>query len=806
MATLESILRLKDSFTNTIDRITKSMDNVAKGGASAAASINASMDKNIANMNEYSTAMQNAQNITVSSSGIIGTVLGGIKNHYTDLFQRQKEMNDSINAANPSQLELLEQKYQNILEEIELSSTKLNAQSSLHNAWVDKVKQLQTEYSKLNKASDTEGAKQALDELNKAKINMANLGLSTRTTLSSIEKLREREKAVSVEIVKCEKEQKLFNQILQKARGIAESVNNAISPIGNTISGLRQKIHNVIDSAKAKMNSGMGSGFGGYIKAFLGIAALKKAFDGTIGSGAKLSQQMNSMIGMLGDEAIGRSYFARLQDYASASGQSISDLTAITQQFLSTTKNTDQLMSLNKIAEKLAFRNQSQGLEGAGYALNEALSGQFQSLKTRFNLSSAQIEPIKKAIAAGNFEGVTAAFNDSLAQAGITDQVIEGFRKSVPNQVTGILNDLKTSFSTVGMGALENIQPLLTQIRDWLDSSGAQQFFGIIGNGLSMITQGITWIGQKFAENWSIIQPILIGLAVAAAVTGAVMLASWILSMLPLFALIAILAVAVKKLQQMGIKSEEIAEFIGGIFGVMASTVGNVFIGIWNLVVDVAEFLTNVFIDPAYAIKKLFYDLTIDVLKFFDGMIQGIVSSINWVIDKINQVTKSDMKKVEVNFVSSWIDNLESKRDALSSDKNVVDFSSLKMEYINGTDAFNKGAQAGTKLFNTVSDSIDSFKMNESAWNASQVSALDGIKDDTDKIKNSVDIGNEQLKYLRDIAEREAINKFTNTTLVPQLAVSFGDVRETADVDKVLDKLTEIVEEALYTGEEGVHA
>jgi hypothetical protein len=62
------------------------------------------------------------------------------------------------------------------------------------------------------------------------------------------------------------------------------------------------------------------------------------------------------------------------------------------------------------------------------------------------------------------------------------------------------------------------------------------------------------------------------------------------------------------------------------------------------------------------------------------------------------------------------------------------------------------------------------------------------------------------LKYLRDIAERDAINNFTHTTLVPQIQVTFGDVRETADVNAVFRRVTEMAAEQLAVMAEGVHA
>ncbi len=70
--------------------------------------------------------------------------------------------------------------------------------------------------------------------------------------------------------------------------------------------------------------------------------------------------------------------------------------------------------------------------------------------------------------------------------------------------------------------------------------------------------------------------------------------------------------------------------------------------------------------------------------------------------------------------------------------------------------------------------------------------------------KVKVDMSSEDLKYLRDIAEREYINKFSTATLAPNVQITFGDVHETADADKLHGKISEILREEIATAAEGV--
>ena len=82
-----------------------------------------------------------------------------------------------------------------------------------------------------------------------------------------------------------------------------------------------------------------------------------------------------------------------------------------------------------------------------------------------------------------------------------------------------------------------------------------------------------------------------------------------------------------------------------------------------------------------------------------------------------------------------------------------------------------------------------------------------GNKDDIQKVEivNTVDIASEDLRYMRDIAEREAINQFTSKFVQPVVNVQFGEVRETADVDAIVKKLTSDFVAELNTAGEFVH-
>ena len=82
---------------------------------------------------------------------------------------------------------------------------------------------------------------------------------------------------------------------------------------------------------------------------------------------------------------------------------------------------------------------------------------------------------------------------------------------------------------------------------------------------------------------------------------------------------------------------------------------------------------------------------------------------------------------------------------------------------------------------------------------------IGNIDDNTGKIKDSLDITEEDLKYLRDIAEQEAINRFTTAEINVDMSGMQNTVNSGDDIDGFMTKLTDSVNEAVDNMTEGVH-
>lgn len=81
------------------------------------------------------------------------------------------------------------------------------------------------------------------------------------------------------------------------------------------------------------------------------------------------------------------------------------------------------------------------------------------------------------------------------------------------------------------------------------------------------------------------------------------------------------------------------------------------------------------------------------------------------------------------------------------------------------------------------------------------VEATGGKLDKSGEVK----ISDEDLKYLKDFAEQEFVNKFTSATLAPNISIQFGDVHENADAESIKNRIQEILEEEIAEVAEGVY-
>lgn len=290
----------------------------------------------------------------------------------------------------------------------------------------------------------------------------------------------------------------------------------------------------------------------------------------------------------------------------------------------------------------------------------------------------------------------------------------------------------------------------------------------------------------------------------------------WIIILI--IALIALFYAAVAAVNKFAGTSVSATGIICGAFMVALAFIGNIFVALWNLVVDVfvliynlvatvANFIGNVFTDPIGAICRLFFDLADTVL----GILQALASA----IDAIFGSNLAGSVQGWRDSLGGWVDDTFGKGEEVMAKMNADDMKLGRFEYGEAWDAgysFGEGIDQSianfdpSSLFDTNIPGADDYA-NLGSYGSGIGgigSGVDDIAGNTGKIADSMDITEEDLKYLRDIAEQEAVNRFTTAEITIE-QTNHNTVSGKMDLDGIVSGLTDAANEAVDKIAEGVH-
>ena len=247
---------------------------------------------------------------------------------------------------------------------------------------------------------------------------------------------------------------------------------------------------------------------------------------------------------------------------------------------------------------------------------------------------------------------------------------------------------------------------------------------------------------------------------------------------------------------------------IMGALNVLKQFVINMFALWWNKIAAFVNFFANVWEHPVASVQILFLDLANTVI----GYVIKMAEAIETVINKI--------PGVEVD-ITSGLDNFQQKiTDTASKIKSESGWEEAvsTIDYGSYTDAYSSGYDYGKGLADKVSnfDLFEALGLNaESGKAAYDNSTYSDLLEDTNSInsgvgetasntKKALDISDENLKYMRDLAEQETVNRFTTAKIQVEM-VNHNNVSSNMDLDGIVDYLVTEVDTAMEQAAEGVH-
>ena len=450
-------------------------------------------------------------------------------------------------------------------------------------------------------------------------------------------------------------------------------------------------------------------------------------------------------------------------------------------------------------------------LETAFEKIRSGISGETAPLKQLgINMSVANLEAYALS------QGITTAYNE-MSQA---EQVMLRY-----NYLMSTTADAQGDFART-QDSYANQTRLLSE--SWLEFTGimAEQL-------LPVLTTIVSWLNNIVAfltENADMVSAVLVGLAT----TVGILAVAWVVH-----AAAQWLAVAANQALIVSLLSNPIL-WIALIIGVLVAamyrwiqSIGGVknaweicklalIVG-WNAVklafftgvywvIDLVDKLKLCWQKAGVAIANFMGDMKVSVLTILQNMINGAIDIINKFIGVLNKIPGVSIDAIEhVTFATTAAAENEAAKSARAAD--LAAYESELASAKAGRDAHIDSLKA------ELNSSVDALqaayaqaKADAAADSSAEQTALDGIGADTAGINDSAGSAaaslketTEDLKYMRALAEQEAINRFTTAEVKIDMTGMTNRIDSDMDLDGVLNTLTEGFAEALEVAAEGVH-
>ncbi|MFR2806712.1 MAG: hypothetical protein ACLTBZ_11815 [Faecalispora jeddahensis] len=245
--------------------------------------------------------------------------------------------------------------------------------------------------------------------------------------------------------------------------------------------------------------------------AYLGKKALDVMF-AAVKTGAEKQVQLNTFQSLLNSDEAGKA----LYDYTNLYGKQKSVLGSMgianaTKSFLPFTQDIDQLNKLYQLTERLYSRDPTQGSEGAVFAMKELISGDIMSARERFNISGISGATIRDFANTNDINGLINYLDQTFNRFGATQGIVDKNFTSLQTQATKFGDNVRSALGDESSPVVQNLSTLFQQLNADMDSGKFAPFFNLMGNGMVMLGNGLSWV----AENGATLIPIVGGVASA---------------------------------------------------------------------------------------------------------------------------------------------------------------------------------------------------------------------------------------------------------------------------------------------------
>lgn len=529
----------------------------------------------------------------------------------------------------------------------------------------------------------------------------------------------------------------------------------------------------------------------------------------------------------------------------------------------------DELIRFTELLNKNFVIGGSSATEQAAamYQLTQAMgSGRLQGDEYRSIIENAPMLAGAIEEYMRNVQGATGAMKDWSSEGLLTADVIKAAVFNSADEVEARFQQMPMTWGQVWTQmqnkAIAAFDPVLSKLNQVANSerfetvtdgivSGLATIAAVAGVVLDLLISG----GSLVVDNWSWLEPIVWGLVAAfvayntvalitnglnaatalaegvkaaalAMSTGATFAATvaqyglnaallacpitWIV--LLIIALVAAFYAAVAAINHFAGTSLSATGIVMGAFAVAGAFIINLILGVVNFVIGIGVELYNLIATFANFFANVFNDPVGAIINLFAGMFDFILGIVQSAASLIDTVLGTDMSSAVAGFrntVATKVEEIVGDQVEVMEKLNASDYQIQRIEY---GDAWAAGNSLGRGIEDAVGGLFNFDLGAAENYGADSPFALDDISNNaaltaanTGATADALTATTEELEYLRDIAERDAINRFTTAEVKIDMTGMQNWIEGGADLDGVISALTDGFTEALLTAAEGVH-
>lgn len=529
----------------------------------------------------------------------------------------------------------------------------------------------------------------------------------------------------------------------------------------------------------------------------------------------------------------------------------------------------DELIRFTELLNKnfVIGGSSATGQAAAMYQLTQAMgSGRLQGDEYRSIIENAPMLAGAIEEYMRNVQGATGAMKDWSSEGLLTADVIKAAVFNSADEVEARFQQMPMTWGQVWTQmqnkAIAAFDPVLSKLNQVANSerfetvtdgivSGLATIAAVAGVVLDLLISG----GSLVVDNWSWLEPIVWGLVAAfvayntvalitnglnaatalaegvkaaalAMSTGATFAATvaqyglnaallacpitWIV--LLIIALVAAFYAAVAAINHFAGTSLSATGIVMGAFAVAGAFIINLILGVVNFVIGIGVELYNLIATFANFFANVFNDPVGAIINLFAGMFDFILGIVQSAASLIDTVLGTDMSSAVAGFrntVATKVEEIVGDQVEVMEKLNASDYQIQRIEY---GDAWAAGNSLGRGIEDAVGGLFNFDLGAAENYGADSPFALDDISNNaaltaanTGATADALTATTEELEYLRDIAERDAINRFTTAEVKIDMTGMQNRIEGGADLDGVISALTDGFTEALLTAAEGVH-